>query len=78
MGVQQYRSTTVPKIAGKFQNHLNAFSKERETTDANEQRKQNCSYQGEVLNVPTTSQGLWSSNNMKKLNAINKNEFILN
>ena len=27
--------TTVPKIVGKFQNDLNAFSKEREITDAN-------------------------------------------
>ena len=38
-GVQQCRSTTVPKKAGKFQNNFNAFSKEREITDANYQRK---------------------------------------
>ena len=38
-GVQQCRSTTVPKKAGEFQNNLNAFSKEREITDANYQRK---------------------------------------
>ena len=37
--VQQCRSTTVPKKAGKFQNNLNAFYKEREVTDANYQRK---------------------------------------
>ena len=38
-GVQQCRSTTVPKKAGKFQNNLRAFSKEREIIDANYQRK---------------------------------------
>ena len=38
-GVQLCRSTTVPKNAGKFQNNLHAFSKEREITDANYQRK---------------------------------------
>ena len=30
--------------------------------------KQNCSYQGESLNVPTAFYGQWSSNNMKKMN----------
>ena len=34
-GVQQCRSTTVPNNAGKFQNILNAFSKERQFTNAN-------------------------------------------
>ena len=38
-GVQQCRSTTVPKKVGKFQNNLHAFSKEREITGANYQRK---------------------------------------
>ena len=38
-GVQQCRSTTAPKKAGKTQNYLHAFSKEREITDANYQRK---------------------------------------
>ena len=33
-GVQQFRSTTVPKNAGKFQNYIHAFSKEREITGA--------------------------------------------
>ena len=33
-GVQQCRSTTVPKKTGKFQNNYNAFYKEREITDA--------------------------------------------
>ena len=36
--------------------------------------KQNCSYQGEALNVPTAFQGLWSSNNIKKLNEIKQNK----
>ena len=36
--VQQCRSTTLPKNAGNFQNNLDAFSKEREVTDANYQR----------------------------------------
>ena len=31
--------STVPKKAGKFQNNLHAFSKEREITDANYQKK---------------------------------------
>ena len=35
---------------------------------------QNSSYQGKALNVLAASQGLWSSNNMKKLN--NKNDFF--
>ena len=39
LGVQQCRSTTVPKKAGNFQNNLHAFSKERESTDANYPRK---------------------------------------
>ena len=38
-GVQHCRSTTVPEKAGEFQNNLNAFSKEREVTDDNYQRK---------------------------------------
>ena len=32
--------------------------------------KQNCSYQGKILNVSTAFLGLWSSNYMKKLNVI--------
>ena len=36
--------------------------------------KQDCSYQGEALNVPTAFSGLWSSNNIKKFNEIKQNE----
>ena len=36
--------------------------------------KQDCSYQGEALNVPTAIKGLWSSNNIKKLDEIKQNE----
>ena len=36
--------------------------------------KQDCSYQGEALNVPTAFKGFWSSNNIKKLNEIEKYE----
>ena len=40
-------------------------------------KKQPCSYQGETLNVPSAFYGLWSSNNMKKLNVTKKNDFFL-
>ena len=39
-----------------------------------EYTNQNCSYQGEALNVPTAFKGLWSSNNIKKINVIKQNE----
>ena len=32
--------------------------------------KQDCSYQGEALNVPTADKGLWSSNIITKLSSI--------
>ena len=35
---------------------------------------QDCSYQGESLNVPTAFQGLWSSNNIEKLNVLKQIE----
>ena len=37
-------------------------------------RQQECSYQGEALNVPTTYLGLWSSNNIFK--KIKQNEIF--
>ena len=33
-------------------------------------KKQDCSYQAEALNVPTAFYGLWSSKNIKKFNEI--------
>ena len=40
--------------------------------------KQDYSYQGEALNVPSAFKGLWSSNNIKIINKLNviKNEFF--
>ena len=38
--------------------------------------KQDCSYQGEALNVPTAFEVLWSSNNIKKLKVIKQNDKI--
>ena len=35
-----------------------------------------CSYQGKALIVPTAFKGLWSSNNIKKINVIKQNENI--
>ena len=36
--------------------------------------KQECSYQGEALNVQTAFQDLWSSNNIKKFYQMKQNE----
>ena len=36
--------------------------------------RQDCSYQGEALNVPTVCKGLWSSNNIEKLKVTKQNE----
>ena len=38
--------------------------------------KRYCSCQGEGLIVPAVSQGLWSSNKMKKLNVTKKIDFF--
>ena len=37
-------------------------------------KEQDCSYQGEALNVPTAFEGLWSRNDIKKLKVIKQNE----
>ena len=38
--------------------------------------KQDCSYQGEALKVPTAFKGLWGSNNIKKTKSNKKNSKI--
>ena len=40
------------------------------------QNKQDCSFQGEALNVSTAFQCLWSSYSMKKINMIKINDFF--
>ena len=43
---------------------------------ASEKNKQDCSYQGNALNVPSDFYDLWGSNNIKKLKVTKQNEIF--